>query len=76
MYEVGYGTILKFFLIWLPFSFLSLACEKIQLSICLQLYHPAVAIVPPVVRVPQFEKGWAIPVSVVGSVAVYLSTLV
>ena len=31
-------------------------CEQIQLSTCLQLYHLAVAIVPPVVRVPQFEK--------------------
>ena len=38
---------------------LSLACEKIQLSTCLQLYHLAVAIVPPVVRAPQFEKGCA-----------------
>ena len=33
-------------------------CEQIQLSTCLQLDHLAVAIVPPVVRVPQFEKGW------------------
>ena len=35
----------------------SLACEKIQISTCLQLYHLAVAIVPPVVRAPQFKKG-------------------
>ena len=31
--------------------------EQIQLAICLQLCHLAVAIVPPVERVPQFEKG-------------------
>ena len=32
-------------------------CEQIQRSTCLQLYQLAVAIVPPVVRLPQFEKG-------------------
>ena len=41
------------------FTFFSLACENIQLSTFHKLYHLAVAIVPPVVRVPQFEKGWS-----------------
>ena len=47
----------KFFLLAIILLF-SLACDKIQLSTCHQLYHLASAIVPPVVRVPQFEKGW------------------
>ena len=40
----SFGNSLNFFL----------ACEKIKLSTCLQLYHLTVAIV----RVPQSEKGW------------------
>ena len=39
------------------FNIFPLACEKIQLSTFLQLHHLAVAIVPPVIRVPQFEKA-------------------